>query len=244
MMHVEPHDTFTVTLLHRILIALAAFLVFSACATGTDISKLNLNEIHAILSADSVIPGREYWLQVEATTLEGERIIDVNHNRLILFSPLLSFTVLEQYRNFILLRAKSRSFDLLEEKEFLLNIRIPNSDFPVQRRRWPPNWTGYREHIFAGANGRHGQDGSSQSGDGADGKDGADGAGGPDLMLDVAYYDAEGSGLQVSSPMIVIYERRRRFLLLFPRQQFRIGSIGGKGRGGVLSRERTGIGLS
>ena len=65
--------------------SLAMLLVLSACAT--DISRLDLRELHLELSEKSVIPGYEYSLRVEAMTVKGERVDNVNHIRLIVGSP-------------------------------------------------------------------------------------------------------------------------------------------------------------
>lgn len=209
----------------------ALLLVLSACAAN--ISRLDLRELHVELSENSVIPGHEYWLRVKAITVEGEYIDNVNHMRLLVDSPLHSFSVLDRNRDHVRLRAKSQSFDLLKDKAFFLSIGIYDNDFPAQTESWPVNWRLYRQHSFHGAgglNGGTGSNGSSFDEDGEDGENGDDGEDGPDLILDVAYYNVEDSSLE--SPMIVVHERRSGLLLLFPRQEITIASIGGDGGSG------------
>ena len=214
-------------------ISVALLLMLSACAA--DISRMDLRELHLELSKNSVIPGYEYSLRVKATTIEGERIDSVNHIRLIVGSPFGSFSVLERNRNDVRLRAKSRSFDLLKEKAFFLSVEIYDNDLPAQTESWPVNWASYNYHCFLGADGRdgaNGRDGSHEGDNGGDGKNGTDGRDGPYLVLEVAYYDVEDTGLGVQSPMIIVHERESGLLLLFACQDITIASIGGAGGNG------------
>ena len=207
--------------------------LISSCATN--ISRVDLRELHVDFSSDSVIPGQEYNLRVTATTAQGEFIDDVNHNKLNFISPPDSFTLLRQSQYNIRLRAKRQSFDLLNDKAYVIVIEIPDSDFPAKSMMWPVNWKKYNRLDYGGGDGMDGSQGSAGSGDGLDGSDGGDGSDGTaglDLEFEVAYYDVEGHELDVESPMIVVYERLTRSLFLFPRHQITISSIGGDGGSG------------
>jgi hypothetical protein len=238
---------------------LPILLVLSFAGCAVDVSNLLISRVKLTWSTGKevlpvplrIVPDQKIRMIAQVLPVEGSLISYPNYNQFEISSAanVLGRYLGDEVYTFdeFFIRTTKPSFDFYfhEPKEFYISIK--GNSYPPIKVPYSVNLAAYRALNKSGRSGSEGPLGEPSAGlelflpkdeydasklpndgvSGGPGSFGEHGRNGPNLVLDISYYEIEGE------TMLIVYERTKKELYLFEKQNITINAAGGNGgRGG------------